>query len=451
MLAKYSQQRNIPPGLLNVFHNGIEDLVQYYDWIGVRALAPYLSRQWDSGANKQSYVNYLDLLTAIDQLMASGMAVPTEELYRKSGERSQKIYRLGPERLPNVKKCLMQITSSIQRVCIQTEPGRMDPRKIEPYWRVALGLAELMVEEARAYSNHVPNSRQFYLYSYSMVSFNWDPIMLWLLFNAHDLVNRKKNRIRDRFLRLYDDGGDGIGIHRLESEEDPSSNDLLAFLMSEPVCRRINGKRFDFSESHYFRLGKFLFPHGGIGWRVCPRCGKLITTLGQKLGDIHSSVAFGPDLLPEINKAWTERTLEEKKSWDNFYFGAVQCVFCGFVTQPSDAPLILQSAIKSERHYVLEGIFREMGLLFGNARHAVFAGYTLPPDDVIYRSFFMSSQAGKLSSEKRQYCSLVTFDSEFKNTSSDPWIKKRRHHTIPEGSSRNRSSQKHHPQPSSGI
>jgi hypothetical protein len=299
----------------------------------------------------------------------------------------------------------------------------MDQNKIEPYWRIAQCLAEMMVEEAMEYSCFRGNDRRFYLYSYSIVSFNWDPIMLWLSYNAHEKINQEKHRINGRYLRLYDDGGDGIGLQRIESEDDRYHDDLLAFMMSEPICRRVNGKRFDDGNSHYFRVGKFLFPHGGIGWRVCPRCGKLFTGFGPKLGDVNSSVAFGPDLLPELNQAWKERTKDEETYWNNFHFGSMQCVFCGFMTHPSDAPLILQSALKSERHYVLEGIFREMGLLVGKARHTVFAGYTLPPDDVIYRSFFMSSKAGKSSTDRKPYCSLVAYDSNCSPSGIGPWLK----------------------------
>jgi hypothetical protein len=423
MLVKYGETEGIDDDLLKVYHNGIDDLADYYDWIGVRALAPYLSKEWNAEANKPSYINYLDLLTAVDQLLISRMAVPTEELYRNKEENEHTIYMLGQERLLNVKKCLMHLSSSIQRVSIQSEPGRMNQKRIEPYWKIAQALAEMMVEEAWSYSEYIPNMRQFYLYSYSVVSFNWDPVMLWLLFNAHKAVNKKRHHVRDRYLGLYDDCGDGIGIQRIEHEGEEYDNDIFEFMMSEPVCKRVNRKRFEHANSSCYRIGKFLFPHGGLGWRICPRCGKLVTTIGSKLGDVCSSVAFGPDLLPEINQAWQPRTQDEEMWRKRFYFGAIQCVFCGSMTHPYDAPLVLQSAIKLERYYVLEGIFREMGLLVGNARHAVFAGYTLPPDDTIYRSFFMAARAGRQSDYGKPYCSLISFDPRYVPSNSGPWLK----------------------------
>ena len=194
--------------------------------------------------------------------------------------------------------------------------------------------------------------------------------------------------------------------------------------MNESICRRVNGDRFQKKvPTDVFRIGKTMVPHAGLGWRICQRCGKLFTDFGKNLGDINSTVCFGPDLLPELNQAWKPRTAEEETKQKLGEFGAMQCVFCGSVTYPYDSPLMLQSAIKSERHYVLEGIFREMGLLIGNARHIVLAGYSLPPDDYLYKVFFQSAMAGKETQRERIFCTLINYDPEFaKNPQKPVWL-----------------------------
>jgi hypothetical protein len=164
-----------------------------------------------------------------------------------------------------------------------------------------------------------------------------------------------------------------------------------------------------------------LFPHAGLSWRICPRCGKLFTDFGN-LDNRYSTEALGSDLLPDINKAWKIKTEKEDECKKHGEYGVVECIFCGSLTHPFDTPLILQSAIKADRHYVMEGIFREMGLVVGNARHLIFAGYSLPEDDYIYRCFFQSALAG--NSSRKLFCSLINYDPTYiKAICNKTWLK----------------------------
>ncbi|MBE9581237.1 MAG: hypothetical protein IMF18_06425 [Proteobacteria bacterium] len=244
-----------------------------------------------------------------------------------------------------------------------------------------------MWEESEAFHrwDYRPDQHRFYYYSYAFISYNWDPVMAWLIFNAHKQVNDSKLPLGRSTLRLFNDSGDGIGIRKILDEYDTGDEDLLAFMMNESTCKRINDPKYHGDgKSRVVRVGKMLFPHAGLAWRICPRCGRLFTDFGRTFEDLYSTVAFGPDLLPGLNDAWKPRTEEEREHNRRGEYGVIQYVFCGSITRPYDAPLILQSAMKSERHYVLEGIFRELGLVVGNARHLVFAGYSLPKDDYIY-------------------------------------------------------------------
>jgi hypothetical protein len=85
--------------------------------------------------------------------------------------------------------------------------------------------------------------------------------------------------------------------------------------------------------------------------------------------------------------------------------------------------MMMQSAIKSGRHHVLEGIFREMGLLIGNARHIVLAGYSLPPDDYLYKVFFQSAMAGKDAQKSNVFCTLINHDKKYADNPHKPvWL-----------------------------
>lgn len=403
-----------------------------YDWIGVRSIAQHIARQWDRDSKKRGAILLRDLLTTVDQLYEADLSIPTKELFQpienKTGGES---YLIDKHRLIGVKKCLTLLTSTIHRILAQEKPGKFSKSKLRPYWNIAQCLAELMADESIHYYNRglKTNTRQFYYFSYAFISFNWDPVMAWLTFHAHKKINDEKRKVGQSVLRLFNDFGDGIGIRKILDDDDRDSKDLLAFMMNESTCQRVNDPKYqDTDKSRLIRIGKMLFPHAGLCWRLCPRCGKLFTDFGSELGDIYSTVAFGPDLLPDINSAWKcRREDEESKYKKEGYSGAIECIFCGSITRPGDAPLILQSAIKPERHYVLEGIFRELGLVVGKARHIVFAGYSLPKDDYIYKCFFESAWADRESDGNKRYCTLVDYDNEYcKDSPTAPaWLKNR--------------------------
>ena len=404
--------------LLNIHH--------IYDWIGVRSIVKYMARTWDPETNKREAINYRDLLTTVDQLYYSDMAIPTEELFYPEEDPSDEIYLIDKHRLLGVKRCLMLLTATIQRVIIQKQPGKFSEKNIRPYWGIAKMLADLMEEESSAFyrRGYTPDTRKFYFFSYAFISFNWDPVMAWLIFKAHKMINDDKVYLGGNLLRLMNDSGDGIGIRKILDSHDSDEEDLLAFMMNEATCKKINDPEYlGGDKSRLVRVGKMLFPHAGLGWRICPRCGKLFTDFGTNLDDLYSTVSFGPDLLPGLNVAWKERTQKERDSSQEGAYGSIQCVFCGSITKPHDAPLMLQSAIKADRHYVLEGILRETGLVVGNARHLVFAGYSLPEDDYLYRCFFQSSMAGKNVSGGRPFCSLVDYDEKYMRlVTGQPWL-----------------------------
>lgn len=399
----------------------LSNLHREYDWIGVRSIVKYIARHWDATKEERTEIELVDLLTTVDQLFEMKLAMPTEELFFPKGKPVNTIYMIGDTRLIAVKNCLIYLMAVIQKILYQSKPLTELKKIVKPYYGIALGLSELMKEEALQFSKRKYNTdhRRFYLYSYALISFNWDPVILWLIFNAHKKSNASPVRIGKKYLRLFNDAGDGIGFRKIPDKGD-NAEDLFALMMNEQACRAVNNPRYK-KDSRLMRIGKILFPHAGFGWRICRRCGKLFTDFGNKW-DIYSSLPFGPDLLPGLQQHWKPRTKEEEKEWEKGHFSAIQCIFCGEMTYAYDCPIILQSAIKSDRHYVLDGIFREMGQIIGNARHLVFAGYSLPKDDFIYRCFFQSACAGQhMKGEK--YCTLISYDEEYMKKHSDSvWL-----------------------------
>ena len=195
-VKRLSNKYNLSDNQKHWLEFNLKELEKKYDWVGVRSLAPYIARDWNRRTQNQGAMNLRDLLTVVDLLIDQGMALPSEELFRRPTEKSSAVYYIDRSRLPAVKRCLGYLIALITRITIQKRPGFVDEKRIKPYVDIFELLADLMVDEGKEYIKFFnPQSRKFYLYSYSLVSFNWEPLTLWLNWNAHDKINNTNRKV----------------------------------------------------------------------------------------------------------------------------------------------------------------------------------------------------------------------------------------------------------------
>lgn len=366
---------------------------------------PKLSKIYDLKAletiiNTNTKLNMHELFTMLDQLIDNDMGL--NAFYKGKPE------FLRVERIKGAKRCLILLIEELERLSIQKEPGYMDKFQVESYYQFSQILAELMVKEAQCFEKrgYKRDTRRFYLYSYSIISFNWDPVLLWNIFNAHKERNDNPIKLRDGLkLRLFDDFGAKIA----STEVDSDKSDIW-YTVDEAQCKRVNDYKYP---SRIVRIGKILFPHGIFGSRICPECGKYITTFGAKWDRLSTDV-FGPSVFDGLQKNWEYKTKKECE----YKRGAIECPYCGQITYPYDMPLIMQTLAKKRSISPLEEIKTEMGLLMKNAKHIIFAGYSLPLDDIMVKTFFMSSISGNDKSKLK--CTVVNYDENYKG---EEWLK----------------------------
>lgn len=340
-------------------------------------------------------LNMHELFTMLDQLIDNGMGF--------NAFCNGKTEFLRVERIKGAKRCLILLIEELERLSVQKSPGYMDELQVEAYYGFSKILAELMREEALVFEKrgYKRDTRRFYLYSYAIISFNWDPILLWNIFNAHKEENDHPVYLKDGLkLRLFDDFGS-----KITSTEIGSSQSEIWYTADESQCKRVNDYKYP---SRIVRIGKILFPHGIFGSRICPECGKYITTFGGKWDRLSTEV-FGPSVCKELQINWRYKTKKEEQ----YKRGAIECPYCGQITYPYDMPLIMQTLAKKRSIPPLEEIKTEMGLLMKNAKHIIFAGYSLPLDDIMVKTFFMSSIAG--NDINRLKCTVINFDDNYKN------------------------------------
>lgn len=281
------------------------------------------------------------------------------------------------------------------------------------YYDFGKCLSELMMEEGISLINKKfkTNSRKFYMCSYSVVSMNWDPILLWMIYNANrDYNNSASIPLIDTPkvpMKLFNDMGHFMAVRSIDSKDQE-----VWYPFNETVVQRINdpehvtGKRV--------RIGKYYFPHGSSNWRECPNCGKLSMYLGNDWNKVSKSL-FPPQLLPNLSFGFTPKSYEESKSVDNMENDLIQCPFCGTMIDLRHTPIVMQSNFKGNYPPYIESIQRDMRLSIEESRHIILMGYSLPPDDIIYRSMLSSRQ----NREYEPYCSVVVGKND---NAPDKWL-----------------------------
>ncbi len=286
---------------------------------------------------------------------------------------------------------------------------------LQQYISFAEILAGLMQEEGSRFyqQGHGIHRRQFYLFSYALISMNWDPIMLWLIFNAHKKANRSQLApcIEDPAvpLKMFYDLSCFMGVRPVDS---PEINVWYPF--NESVVQRTNNTGHVVSRR--VRLGKIYFPHGCSSWRECPSCGKLTMYLGNEWRYASPSL-FPPPLLPGFTDSWRKPgSHEELVAHKMGMADVVQCVHCGTLTELKHTPLVMQSNFKAGYAPFLEEIQRDMRVALENAEHVVLMGYTIPADDVIYRSLLSARQ----KRGRAPYCSVIVGKQQ---EAPDCWLK----------------------------
>lgn len=375
----------------------LDELKSTYDWNTL-----YRIIQICPGSNEDEF-QLQDLFNILDMHISNrqGFYVPDAE---------------GPSFIPYDRMIRARNTLKMLTILMHTLDFRSaiaDKKDlINQYKSFAETLYTLMIEEGKRF--HKDNSRNiqqrsFYLFSHSIISMNWDPILLWLLFNVHKEHNDHDNvpTIDNVPLKLFHDMGHFMGVRKIEGD-----TPQVWYPFNETVVQRINDP--DHLASRRVRVGKFYFPHGCAGWRECPNCGKLTMYLGDAWGT-DTTTLFPPLPLPSLRFDYQSKSKEEEVAHKiHGKSDTIQCTFCGTLTEAQHVPLIMQSNFKGEHPSFIEEIQRDMRVSLESTKHVVLMGYSLPSDDVIYRSL--------LSARKNRgdgiFCSVVGM-SDLKK---DEWV-----------------------------
>jgi len=94
-----------------------------------------------------------------------------------------------------------------------------------------------------------------------------------------------------------------------------------------------------------------------------------------------------PDVA-DLNDADRAARMPEKRLWEEGVVDARSCLHCGTMTTTEHTQTVMQSSFKPAPPSFIDEIQRDLRALVMRANHVILIGYSLPPDDVTYRSFF---------------------------------------------------------------
>lgn len=209
-------------------------------------------------------------------------------------------------------------------------------------------------------SNVKMDAREFFIADYSIINFNWDLCSLFPIIAA----NKQLNDENDRYIDI--DGHPQLRMYIDFNYECASMlNCLPWYPFTEPAAHVAN------SDKHMGKrrvvLLKAFFPHGLMNSFKCPKCARHSLYLGEKL---------------EIKKVSKSINYNLNKKLYN-------CPSCGAEISAKDFNVLVQSNFK-ERNSFLEETRIKMFCELESAEKMVFIGYSMPQDDIDYRTFFKS-------------------------------------------------------------
>ncbi len=207
-------------------------------------------------------------------------------------------------------------------------------------------------------------SKEFIFTDVEYISLNWDVLILWAMLIAHkELNNSNSNYISDKHgiskLKVFNEF-----FSYLNSSDTGSKKNKDWFPYSQPVAFRINDTEYP-SDKRVILFPTY-FPHGQTHWLECPICGKLTMYLDKQFRVYSQDFAMSP-----------------KRQY--------QCSHCDQPLNLENSAMLLQTNYKMKSPYN-EEIQRSMRIAINNAKRLVFVGYSLPNDDIEYRSIFRISR-----------------------------------------------------------
>ena len=402
-----AMRRNWKPGASDQdLDSRIIGLRLTYDWPALKSVVSVCP------GSRSGKVRLNDLFNLLDMHIPSGFGFHGPSGARDArGDGNQSLQFFDARRLIGAKNALLMLLVALfyvdYQVCITRKRDTL--QKYEDLARL-LGRRVLRTGLDLANAGEPLDRPSFYEDEVAFVSLNYDPILLWVQWVANRELNKSTAVPHigspPSPLYLFNDFGHLIPSRSIGKRE----SNFPWYPMNEAAVQRLNEP--DAGCGPKVRLTKILFPHGCLCWRECPDCGKLSAYHGDQW-DLTSVSLLPPPPLRAFSKgACPDRvTNEEKEERERGRVDARHCLHCRTLNYANHTQVIMQSSVKSRPPSFIEEIQRDLQAMTMQAAHVIFMGYSLPPDDVIYRAFFAARSQRAESKPVR--CTVVNKDERY--------------------------------------
>lgn len=381
----------------------VADLRRHYDWSALKLVAKAKKGDGQGAQGEERpRENYLqEVFTLIDACLREerGFLV-----YDGDGI----LVFLSVARLRGARELLILLINTMfacawRRLIASDSANASLPR----YRKFFASLARLMQDEGvRLAGGGIPlDSPAFYKFGYSIVTTNFEPIFLWLVWKGHYLANHERdvrvgNPGRQVALRL--NFTTTVGMRSPETERGAS----LWLPCTEAAAQSVNAEKHLCDRA--YRLGLYSPVHGMTSFRHCPMCGRLNLYLGDTWED-DSETLFPNGIIHAFRTGQRARTVREEAAHRRGEYDALECHFCGAMTHSHDNFMFMQTQLKCAAPSFIKEMTDDSLAQISGAKHIVLLGYSLPLDDAIWGSLF-TAMTRRANGEK-VYCSAVLFAS----------------------------------------
>ena len=385
----------------HIFNNKKEDLLKKriielrleYDWNAAKKIIKICPEPLDSNNDNLIF----DLYSIIDNKLLT-----KQSLNPNIDESTLPLTRLNGARNFLILLTNMLISSAWFKITIGEKEA-----EFEKYKNFIIAFDHLMLKEGftnNSVKNYKKESRDFYLFSTSFVSFNFDMVFPWIFMNSHYTLNHNPVYIQNHPLKLWLD----YNVEHRGRKINNNNKIIPTLEFTESVASRENED--DHIGTPINRAGKFYFAHGSANWRECPACGRLTFYFGtsEKKWNFKSSELIPPFPIPLFKSEQNIHRTEKEYEWQAILHNdSLQCMHCGQETKTNDSPMIMQTIYKSTPTSFLEEIQRNVKIELKKASHIILLGYSLPKDDVIWYHTFSEAVRSRINSNKEAFCTIV--------------------------------------------
>ncbi len=302
---------------------------------------------------------------------------------------------IGIPEAMKIRKAMLVLLQELFSMYTEEAMGTEKEKALEDFKNFFKDLAQLCLEEKRAMLSdpHLnPCSSDFLISNLSYISLNWDILFVWCMFIAHKELN---DRNSDHYvihgknvkLKIFNDFATFMAARKPGYDTEDNLNIKRWYPYNESVATRINDP--EHLHDRIITLIRTYLPHGSTNWLECPECGKLSMYLGNAW-ELHS-----PSIAMEKGKEY-------------------RCLHCQSPMTTTNSSMLLQTIYKEKTSY-MEEIQQDMRLRIHEAKRIVFIGYSLPDDDIEYRSMFTYNNA---QIKKEAY--VVLYDA---HATSNDWLR----------------------------